>query len=310
MLSKIQRIPAGMMLVPMFLSACINTFAPGIFEIGSPFSALFSAKGTMGIVAMLLVFTGITTDLPSMVKCMKKSGPLILLKLLFNILTGILFLQVFGKDGIFGISSVAFVACLCSYNAGLYLTLMQEFGDDGDVAGYAIISITGLPFIPVCVLGFASGAGIDFRAIAATVIPFLIGVFLRMMDKEIIAYMKDGTKIMIPFLGFCLGASVDFLSAAKNIVPGLLLFGLLLLLNNLPLFLLETGVWKGNGSLSMAISAVAGLALTVPQFVQESVSTYSASMETALSQIAFAVILSSIFSPLSVKYFSENNKKR
>lgn len=308
MLSKIQKIPAGMMLVPMLIAACINTFVPEVFELGNPFTALFSANGTMCVVAALLVFTGISTDISSIIKCMKKSGLLILLKLLFNILTGFLFLQFFGMDGIGGISAVAFIACLCSYNPGLYLALMQEFGDEGDTAGYAIISITGLPFIPVCVLGFASGAGIDFGAVAATVIPFLIGVILRILDKEMIKYMEDGTKIMIPFLGFCLGTSIDFLSAAKNIVPGLLMFGLLLMLNNLPLFLIETRIMRGAGCLSMAISAVAGLSLTVPKLVQESGSIYLADPATDLSQIAFVVILSSIFAPLSVKFFAGKKK--
>lgn len=304
MLSKIQKIPAGMMLVPMFLAACINTFASGVFELGNPFTALFSSKGTMCIVAVLLVFSGISTEMGSMVKCMKKSGLLLLLKLVFNILAGILFLWIFGGKGAGGVSATAFVSCLCSCNAALYLALMQEFGDDGDIAGFAIINVTGLPFIPVCILGFANGAGIDFAAVFATLVPFVIGLLIRALDREAASDARNGMKVMIPFLGFCLGSSVDFLNAAENIIPGFLLFAAVFVCNNVPLFLIEKFVMKSPGYLSMAVSSVAGLALTVPQLMQESSGGSPAGTGNELSQIAFVMILSTVFTPLAVRFFA------
>ena len=59
-------------------------------------------------------------------------------------------------------SAVAVAACLSSMGPGVYISLMNEKGDDVDKAGYAFISLVSLPFIPVCFLSISEGSGIDW----------------------------------------------------------------------------------------------------------------------------------------------------
>ena len=74
-LDPIQKIPGGLMLVPMAIAAGINTFCPQILQIGNPFSAVFSSKGTMCIVGILLVFAGIQTRPAQLLQSLRRSLP-------------------------------------------------------------------------------------------------------------------------------------------------------------------------------------------------------------------------------------------
>ncbi|PRX31728.1 2-keto-3-deoxygluconate permease [Orenia metallireducens] len=305
-LSNVKKLPGGLMLVPMVIGAVIHTFIPDIVEIGNPMTAIFSKQGTMTVVGIILIFAGIDTNFKSIRKCVKKSGFLIVLKLVLNIVCSLFIIRVLGEGGIYGISSLALVACICSCNAGLYLALMKQYGDEGDLAGFALLNVTGLPFIPVAVLGYAGGNGIDLNSIAATILPFIIGIILGSIDQEIKKFTRPGMEIMLPFLGFCLGSSIDLKIAFQSVGTGIILFIIFTLLNNLPLVLVEKLLLKSSGYVSMGISSVAGLALTVPALLLQSDSSYAVYMERALSQIAMAVVLSAVITPVLVKWRWKN----
>ena len=45
MVDFIKKIPAGMMIVPIFIGILINTFSPSLLKIGNPTEILFTSKG-------------------------------------------------------------------------------------------------------------------------------------------------------------------------------------------------------------------------------------------------------------------------
>src|SRR3546814_7626536 len=59
-----QRIPGGLMLIPLILGSLIGTFAPGTLEIGSFTTALFS-DGALPLIALLIFATGTQVDIRS-----------------------------------------------------------------------------------------------------------------------------------------------------------------------------------------------------------------------------------------------------
>ncbi|BBF41433.1 2-keto-3-deoxygluconate permease [Lachnospiraceae bacterium KM106-2] len=301
MIERVKKIPGGAMLIPMAFGAVFMTWFQKILLIGNPMSAVFTNKGTMTLVGIMLVFAGIQTDLKSIRKCIKRSGLLIVLKLVLNIITGLLILQLFGKNGFWGISSLAIIACLASCNAGLYIALMTQYGDEGDRAGFAILNITGLPFVPVCILSYANGGGIDIGSILSTCLPFFIGVILGVLDSKLKEATKNGNQLIIPFLGFCLGTSIQLETAFHAVLGGILLFFITLVCNNLILYVVEKVILKGSGYVSMAVSSVAGLALTVPELVLAIDKSYQPYVTTAISQIAMVVILSAVVTPFLTK---------
>ena len=51
-LKTLQKIPAGLMVVPLLIGAALNTFCPDALKIGSFTTALFSSAGTATVVGL------------------------------------------------------------------------------------------------------------------------------------------------------------------------------------------------------------------------------------------------------------------
>lgn len=300
-LNRVQKIPGGLMLVPMLIGAVVHTFFPAVTEIGKPTSAIFTNYGTMCVVGIMLVFAGIQVKPQDLLLSLKRSGVLVLIKLILNILLGSLALKLFGQDGAMGISTLAFVAVLTSCNPGVYIALMNCFGDEIDLAGYALVNLVGLPFVPICILGYAGGNGLDYMSILATCVPFIVGMLLGCLDSDIREFTKSGTPVMLPFMGFCLGSSIDLKLAFTACLSGGLLYLIITVLNDIPLILADRIVLKQKGYCSAAICCVAGLAISVPALMAETDASFAPYVEEATAQAAFAVILSAIVTPVLVK---------
>lgn len=300
-LERIQGISGGMMLLPMGIAAIMHTFYPRTLMVGNPSTAVFSNAGTMTIVGILLVFCGIQFKPQQLVTTLRRGGILVAVKLVLSVVFGIVVMKLFGLAGFGGISTMALVACITSCNPGMYLALMENYGDDTDISAFALLNLIGLPFIPVCILGFSSGNGIDARSIMATLIPFVVGFLLGMFDPAVRNFSKSGTSLMVPFLGFCLGANIDLKSALSSCGLGLILFLIFTLINNIPMLLVDRFCLKQDGHASAAICCVAGLSITVPQLMAEVDQAYLPYVESARAQIAFAVVASAIVTPVLVK---------
>jgi 2-keto-3-deoxygluconate permease. len=300
-LERVQKIPGGMMVVPMAIAAIINTLIPSVLQIGNPLTATFTSKGTMCVVGMMLVFTGIQIKPKQIILCLRRGGILSGIKIVIGIVIGILIMKLFGMNGVFGISTLAWVACLTSCNPGLYIALMNDYGDEIDRVNYVLLNVIGLPFIPVCILGFANGNGLDYKSIIATIVPLLLGMLLGCLDPKIREFSKDGVKVLIPFMGFCLGVNINLGLAIHSIGKGMLLFLVYMVFNFIPLYLIDTKLLKQRGHSSAAISCVAGLAMTVPSLMAESDKSYLQYVNEATAQLAFVVVISAIVTPWLVR---------
>lgn len=297
----IQKFPGGSMLLPMALSALINTLYPEIRILGNPTSAMFSGTTTMALVAMILVLIGLQFKLKQLKAMFTTGSILVILKLMISILFGYILLRFWGLDGFWGISSLALVAAISSVNPGIYLALIKSYGNENDLSYFTLLNLIGLPFVPIAILGFSSGAGIDYLSIVSTLVPFVIGILLRLWDNKLEKYSDSGIKILLPFLGFCLGANIDLSVAFQSVGTGLVLLVVFVLFNNLLLFGIERFVLKRKGYLSVAISCIAGLSIAVPDLMAELDPVYLPYVETAKSQLAFAAIATALLVPLWVK---------
>lgn len=298
---RVKKFPGGSMLFPMALAAVINTIYPQVRLLGYPTSALFSSSGTMLLIAMILCLIGLQFRLEQLKLLVKSGAMIIFLKLFISIVTGFFILHFFGLDGFWGISALALVAAISSVNPGIYLALMKSYGNENDISYFTLLNLIGLPFVPISILGFTSGNGIDYISIVSTLVPFFIGVILRSLDLSMEKYSDKGIKLLIPFLGFCLGANINLTVAFKAVGTGMVLLIIFLLVNNLVLFIIERYFFKREGYLSIAISCIAGLSIAVPELMAELDPVYLPYVETAKSQLAFAAIFSALIVPLWVK---------
>ena len=112
------RIPGGLMLIPLILGSIVGTFAPGFLELGSFTTALF-AESALPLIAVLIFATGMQITA-------KASGPVLAttcVVLLFKtiipaaIIAGLGLLV--GIDGILGISILALLASFDNSNGDL-----------------------------------------------------------------------------------------------------------------------------------------------------------------------------------------------
>ena len=68
----LKKMPAGMMIVPMFLSAIVNTFFVEALQIGSFTTAVFTSAGSAAILGVQLVCLGTQLHFKSMGRVIKR----------------------------------------------------------------------------------------------------------------------------------------------------------------------------------------------------------------------------------------------
>ncbi|PZT55531.1 2-keto-3-deoxygluconate permease [Paenibacillus silvae] len=300
-LERIQKIPGGLLIVPMLLAAVINTVFPSFFQIGDPTTALFTSKGTMVLIGMILFISGTQLDVSQLLMTLKRAGVLCIVRIGIGWLGGWAFVHFFGIGGIGGISAAAFIAVLTSCNPGLYLALMNTYGDQVDRAAFGVLNLIAVPVIPLMILNSASGVGIDALSVLATLVPFLLGMLLGNLDGHIRGFFTPGTRILLPFLGISFGSNINLQIAFQSSLSGLLLTVLFMLLCLIPLVLVDRVILKRPGYAAAAVCSVAGLSMVVPAMAAELNPAYAPYVDQSIAQIAFAVILTSVSVPYIVK---------
>ena len=302
-LKSIKKVSGGLLIVPMILSAIINTFFPEIFQIGNPTTALFTNKSTMVLVGLMLFASGTQFNVKNIVSVIKRVGLLCVGKLMISQVIGLLVIKLFGIEGVFGISAVAIIATITSCNPGLYLALVNDYGDEIDGSAFGFLNLIAVPAVPLMILSSASGQGIDLKIIIANLFPFILGMVLGNLDGDLKKLYEPAIGILLPFMGICFGSSINIIVALKSGVSGIILAVIFYFINLLPLLLLlDRKVGKRPGYAAIAMSSVAGLSISVPSLAAEINNVYAPFTNVAISQIALASIITSITTPIIIKY--------
>ncbi|EFW36922.1 2-keto-3-deoxygluconate permease [Treponema phagedenis F0421] len=149
MLKIMKKVPGGILLVPMLISALFNTFLPGFFgKYGGISDALFTTKGINYIVGLITLCSSTALNFRSLIKVFKKQGVLILAKIILCLIFSIVFMRLFGINGILGISAIAFTASICSTNPSLYLALVNDYGEENDQGAFGLLGLLCVPAVP------------------------------------------------------------------------------------------------------------------------------------------------------------------
>ena len=305
-LNKMKKIPGGLLIIPMLIASIINTFFPQRLQIGNPTTALFTNKGIMVLIGLMLFFSGTQCKISEIKVMIKRVGPLCLAKIVIAYGIGALVNKHFGAEGFLGISMVTIIAVLSSCNPGLYLALINSYGDKVDASAFALLNLIVVPAVPITILSATGGQGIDINTIIATLVPFLLGILLGNLDESFRNLYSHGTEMLLPFMGISFGANIDILIALEAGISGIITAILFYLVCLLPLYIIDRKIMKGPGYVSVAMSSVAGLSLVVPTLAAEVNPIYEKFIQVSIAQIAFVVILTTIATPFLTKKISKS----
>ncbi|MDK6597472.1 MULTISPECIES: 2-keto-3-deoxygluconate permease [Aerococcus] len=293
-----KKVPGGLLLVPMLISALFCTFAPGIFEIGGATQAIFTADGLNYIIGFACLCSGASIDLSHLSVVLRKEGVLILVKVIINIVLGLLFIQFFDMDGVWGISAIAYIAAIASTNPSLFLALESDYGTKDDISAFGLVGLLCTPAYPMLVFSISQTTAINWTPIISTIIPVIVGAVLGNLDPKMRDYLAPGAAITLPFMGFAFGANINLIDAIKAGPQGVLLTILFYIPMVLIMVLVERYLLKEDGVTSLAMSSIAGMSVSVPAIIGAVIPSYQEFVASATAQIAFGVVISSIITPI------------
>ncbi len=293
--ATIEKIPGGMMIVPLFIGVILNTVFPSILNIGGLTTSL--AKGSGALIGAFLVCMGAGINFRSTAMSLKKGVAVTITKFLVGALLGIAVGKLFGNEGLFGLSALAIISAVTNTNGGLYVALTGEFGDETDVGAIAVLSINNGPFLTMVALGTAGLANLPILPLIGVVLPLIIGVVLGNLDGELRNFLVKGGMILIPFFAFALGAGLSLNVIIEAGLPGILLGIITTFFGGIFNVAADRTV-GGSGICGAAASSAAGNSVATPAAIALIDPSLAPIVNVATSQIAAAVVTTIIFTPI------------
>jgi 2-keto-3-deoxygluconate permease len=292
----IERIPGGMMVIPLLLGAIINTFFPSLLQIGGFTTALLK-DGANALIGAFLVCMGAGLTFSAAPKAIKKGVAVTLSKFAVAVAAGLMVNYFFGEKGFFGLSALAVIAAMENTNGGLYAALTGEFGDKTDTGALTVIVLNDGPFLTMVAMGTAGLANIPFMSLVAVIVPVFIGMVLGNLDEKMREFLSNSAPIFIPFFAFALGAGMHFGMVVKAGLPGILL-GLMTALVGGFFNIMADRAAGGTGIAGAAVSSTAGNAVATPAAVALADPSLAHIAQIATPQVAASTITTALVTPM------------
>lgn len=308
---KMKKVPGGLMLIPMLIVAIINTFCPEVLNIGSATTGVFKT-GTMCTIGMILFTSGTQLKLANLPQALKRGGVFVLFRTIIVFAVCIILNATVGLDGIAGLSTLALVIVFSSCNPGVYAAVCSTYGDAVDMAAMGVINIIAVPQYALIVLAIVCGGGDAnvniLKIIVGTITPFVIGFILGNLDDTFTKMFSTATPIILIFMGCCFGSSINIITAIKSGIRGVIL-GLLFIVISMAIIVpIDMFILKRPGYAGAVFCTVGGVSIGAPAVIAQTLPQFEPYVAEATGQLAFAVIIGAIVSPIIAKKLGEKAK--
>ena len=345
----IEKVPGGLMVVPLFFAALLNTIdqmhipfimsflkslgvspvKPGIYEflrIGGFAQWLFK-DGALPLIALFLFCCGSQMNLRVGGVAMKKGVLLTASKYFTGVIVGVLWGKLSGDmmNGFLGLSTMAIIAAMTNGNGGMYAALTGQYGNRSDVGAVAVLSLNDGPFFTLMALGML-GANFPIIAFVAVLLPIAIGMVLGNLDPDIRSFLKPGESLPIPFFAFALGAGMNFATFfnPKVVVAGVTLGLMTVVLTGLTGIIVFKLFREKSQIAPVAEASTAGNAVGTPAAIAAAASVaagagmmspaeaqaYKNLVEIATLQVSLSTLTTAILCPFAVIMMDKWQKSR
>ena len=294
-MQTINRVPGGLMVVPLFIGMLINTFTPNLLKIGG-FTEGLSNAGYNTVLGMYLFTVGTKMTLNAAPRMLKRGFGIMGAKIGVAMLIAYAVARL--SDGsLFGFSTLALMTAFSDTNGGMFMALTSVMGDKDDAGTYVPQSIETGPFLTMLFLVGAGLATIPWMAMVSVVAPIAVGALLGNLDRDLREFFAKHEPIIVPFMAFTLGQGINLHNVVNAGLGGLVL-GVLVCAITGTLCILADRALGGTGIAGAAASSTAGNAAAVPMAVAKADPTYAAIAPDATIQVAASVIVTAILTPL------------
>lgn len=311
--ATMEKVPGGMMLIPLLIGALLATFAPGSAAFFGSFTGALFTGGTT-ILAVFYVCMGASIDIKATPYILKKGGVLFGSKVLFAVIVGIVAGRYLGElpiDGglLSGLSVLAILAALNDTNGGMYMALMGQYGKPKDVAAYSVMTLESGPFLTMLTLGVAGLSAFPWQALVGAIIPLLLGAILGALDPAMRKFLSAAAPVLIPFFALALGFGLNLEKVLSAGLLGLVLGLFVLFVGGAVLFFADK-LTGGSGLAGLAAATTAGNAATVPMLVAAANPAYLPAAGPATVLVAASVVVTAIGCPLIVAWYAKRLKAK
>ncbi|MGO4734313.1 2-keto-3-deoxygluconate permease [Paenibacillus sp. M2] len=311
--ATLDRIPGGMMVVPLLLGATINTFFPNALRIGGFTEALF-VNSASTLIALFLLIAGTQITFKTAGSSVGKGLTLLTFKWVIGAGLGFIAILFADSSGLFlGLAPLAIIAAMTNSNGGLYIALAGQYGKEDDKAAYPFLALSDGPFLTMVALsifgamGFANGM-FSPMAFVAVLLPLIVGVIIGNLDRNLGDWLYKGSDKLVPFFAFSLGMGINFSSIIQGGLGGILLGVLTVLLTGGIGYLLFKAIgW--NPIVGASEGSTAGNAVGTPAAIVAANASFGPIAEIATVQIAASVVTTAILLPIFIGFLSKRLEK-
>src|SRR3954467_3347130 len=136
---SINRVPGGLMVVPLFIGMVVNTFFPNLLKIGG-FTEALSGSGYQTILGMYLFTVGTKMTFRAAPKMLLRGLGIMAAKVGVATACALLVAKVFGGT-LLGLSTLAVMVAMSDTNGGMFLALTSVMGTRDDAGSYIVPSL-------------------------------------------------------------------------------------------------------------------------------------------------------------------------
>jgi 2-keto-3-deoxygluconate permease len=291
----VNRVPGGMMVVPLFIGMALNTFAPNLMKIGG-FTQALTGAGYPTLLGMYLFTVGAKISFRAAPRILLRGLGIMASKVGVATACALAVARVFGGE-VLGLSTLAVMVAMSDTNGGMFMALMSVMGDKDDAGTYVVQSVETGPFLTMVIFVGAGLAVIPWLTIVSVIAPIVAGALLGNLDDEWRQFFARHEPIVIPFMAFTLGQTLDLRSVLTAGVPGVVLGVFVLVVTGIVCITADR-LFGGTGVAGAAASSTAGNSAAVPQAIALADPSYAAIAPAATVQVAASVIVTAILTPL------------